>query len=318
MSATHSLGIDLGGTNIKGAVCDRGHNIVCQQSIPTEAERGCDHVIARMIELVGELRAAAKLPDDALLGVGVGCPGPLSHSEGLIYHSPNLPGWENVRLRDRMTAALELPVNVENDANAAAFGEFTAGSGSDADSLIMLTLGTGIGGGVVLDRKLWRGAYDNAGELGHMIVVPGGRPCPCGQVGCLERYSSANAVGQRLVEAVEAGEASTLADAARAGQTVTSEDVLEAADAGDALAQRIWDETCYYLALACVNIQHAFNPQVVVLAGGLINAGDALLEPTRRHFDKLAWQIAQDHPKIVFASLGANAGVIGAAALAAP
>ncbi|MBN2447751.1 MAG: ROK family protein, partial [Phycisphaerae bacterium] len=282
----------------------------------TQADQGVDHVIDRMAGFVGELIKLGKVRKASVAGVGVGAPGPMSHSAGIIIGAPNLPGWKNVPLRDRLRDATGLPTTLENDANAAAFGEFSAGAGKDVRSLVMLTLGTGVGGGVVMDGQLWRGHFDNAGEIGHTIIVPRGRPCPCGQSGCLERYASANAVGERLVEAVKSGEPSSLKPRIAAGESITSRDVLEAMNAGDALALQTWDEACFYLALACVNVQHCFNPELIVLAGGLINAGDKLLDPVRQHFESLHWHVADDAPEIVFATLGTDAGTIGAAMLA--
>ena len=316
MTATHTIGIDLGGTNIKGGVCDEHGQLLVRDSIETEADHGLDHVLARMAGLVAELKERANLANSRIAGVGVGSPGPLSHEKGIVYHAPNLPGWVNVPLRDRLSALTRLPVVVENDANAAAFGEFTAGAGRDVRHLVMMTLGTGLGGGIVLNGKLWRGAFDSAGEIGHMVIVPNGRPCPCGQLGCLERYASANAVAERLAEAVRAGEQSALKPKVLGGEPFDARDVLGAMAAGDKLASRIWDETCYYLALASVNMQHLLNPELVVLAGGLINAGDRLLRPVREHFDRLSWKIAPDAPRIALATLGNDAGTIGAAALA--
>ncbi len=316
MAATYTIGIDLGGTNIKGGVCDDSGKLLLNQSIETEADRGVDHVIARMAGLVANLLKQAKLPKSQITGVGVGSPGPLSHTKGIIYSAPNLPGWVNIPLRDRLSVLTGLPVTVENDANSAAFGEFVVGAGKDVQTLIMMTLGTGLGGGAVLDGKLWRGPFDSAAEIGHMVIVPGGRPCPCGKVGCLERYASANAVAERLAEAVRVGEGSVLRAKVLAGEPFDARDVLAAIDAADAVAARIWDETCYYLALACVNMQHLINPELVVLAGGLIKAGDRLLRPVQAHFDRLSWKIAPDAPRIAFATLGNDAGTIGAAALA--
>jgi glucokinase len=316
MAATHTIGIDLGGTNIKGGVCDADLRLVAQHAIPTEAERGVEHVLTRMAGLVDELRRRANLRRDEIAGVGVGAPGPMSHAEGIIHSAPNLPGWVKVPLRDRLTRLTTMTVVLENDANAAAFGEYAAGAGQGVRDMVMLTLGTGIGGGIVLDGKLWRGRFDNAGEIGHMVIVPDGRPCPCGQRGCLERYASANAVAERLREAVQAGESSVLQALVTAGTPFDARDVVAALERGDRLAARIWDETCAYLALSVVNIQHLLNPELVVFAGGLINAGARLLDPIGRHFERLSWKIAPDAPRIAFATLGTDAGTIGAAALA--
>lgn len=318
MTATYTIGIDLGGTNIKGCVCDANSTLIARHSIDTQAERGPDHVISRMAELVEELRRRAKLDRAQVAGVGVGAPGPMSHKRGVVYHAPNLPGFVDVPLRDRMQAATGFRSVIENDANAAAYGEFAAGAGRDVRDMVMLTLGTGIGGGIILDGQLCRGYFDNAGEVGHTLVVPKGRACPCGQHGCLERYASANAVAERLAEAVTAGEDSILKPKVLAHTAFDARDVLAAVDQGDALAARIWDETCFYLALSVVNLQHVLNPELVVFAGGLINAGQRLLSLVQHHFGQLSWKIAPDQPRIALATLGTDAGTIGAAVLARP
>ena len=317
MTAGYTIGIDLGGTNIKGGVCDQDAMLLTRHMIATEAEQGFEHVLGRMTALVDELLRQAGLTKAQIAGVGVGAPGPISHKTGTILQAPNLPGFVNIPMRDRVAQATGLPVVLENDANAAAFGEFAAGAGRNVRDMVMLTLGTGIGGGIILDGKLWRGTFDNAGEIGHMVIVPGGQPCPCGQLGCLERYASANAVAERLREAVEAGEDSVLRSRVEARQPFDARDVLQAMVRGDALAARIWDQTCYYLALCVVNIRHLFNPELVVLAGGLTNAGAQLLDPLRAHFERLSWKIAPDAPRIAPATLGTDAGTIGAAVLAA-
>ncbi len=316
MSEQYTIGIDLGGTNIKGGICDSQHNLIHKQSIDTEAERGFEHVLGRMVKLVDQMLDAQGLTRDDIRGAGIGAPGPMSHTKGIVYGAPNLPGFVNVPLAQRFAEASGLSVSLENDANAAAYGEFTAGAGSDVQNMVMLTLGTGVGGGVVIDGKLLRGGLDNAGEIGHTIVVPNGRACPCGQRGCLERYASANAVAERLREAVRGGEHSSLEQRALSGAAFDARDVLEAVGAGDVLARRIWDETCFYLALCIVNVQHFLNPELVVFAGGLINAGARLLEPIEMQFEQLSWRIAPDRPRIALATLGTDAGTIGAAALA--
>ncbi len=316
MAGTHTIGIDLGGTNIKAGVVDPAGKLVRRTSIATEADRGFEHVFARLVRLVEDLLSQAGLTSTDVCAIGFGTPGPMSHEKGVIYAAPNLPGWDNIPLRDRFAEATGLPVALDNDANAAAFGEFTAGAGRGTRDMVMLTLGTGIGGGIILDGRLLRGTFDNAAEIGHTIAVPGGRPCPCGQRGCLERYSSANAVAERLIEAIEAGETSSLDPAARTGPRPTSADVARAAREGDALAARIWDEMCLHLAIGCVNIQHMVNPETIVLGGGMIRAGEQLLAPVRAHFRKQVWPVPQDYPRIELATLGDDAGIIGAAALA--
>ena len=316
MSAKYTIGIDLGGTNIKAGVLDENGALIYRNPIETQAEHGFEHVFARLVGLVDQCIAGAQLSRSDIFAIGYGTPGPMSHKEGIIYASPNLPGWVNIPLRAKFSAATGLPVTLENDANAAGYGEFVAGAGKGTRDMVMLTLGTGIGGGIVIDGRLQRGAHDNAAEIGHIVAVPNGRPCPCGQLGCLERYGSANAVAERLVEALEAGEDSVLKAGVQAGRLPTSADVARAARAGDALAARIWDETCMYIGIACVSIQHVLNPELIVIGGGLIRAGGQLIDGVRDHFKRQTWRIAKDQPRIEFATLGDDAGVIGAAALA--
>lgn len=312
MRGALSIGIDLGGTNIKIGVVGAQGEILARRSVETRAEQGVAAVIDRLAAIIDELVRGCGVQRCDLRGVGFGAPGPMSHKRGFLFACPNLPGWVNVPLRDLFQERAGLPVAIENDANAAAFGEFVAGAGRGCMDMVMLTLGTGVGGGIVMGGKLQRGAFDNAGEIGHMIAVPGGRPCPCGQRGCFERYASANAVRERFIEAAQSGAATTLP----VGALLTTQDIAGAAARQDPLAQRIWEETCEFLAIGCVNIQHLLNPQRVVLGGGLMNARDQLLAPVRARFARLTWKIAQDQPQLELATLGDDAGIVGAAALA--
>jgi glucokinase len=179
----------------------------------------------------------------------------------------------------------------------------------------MLTLGTGVGAGVVLNGRVWHGHFENAGEIGHTIVARNGLPCTCGQRGCLEQYSSAGAVARRVVTAIRNGVQSQLDDAVMAGDPVDAARVAECARNGDPLCLRIWDEACLYLSIACVNIQHAFNPARIVLGGGMSRAGGFLLDPVIDHFSRQRWFLHDDFPTIALAELGYDAGIIGAAGL---
>jgi glucokinase len=316
MAERFTVGIDLGGTNLKAGVCDEHGVLVAQHAVDTQAELGFEGVLARIVSLVKELLSLAGVRQTDIAAIGVGAPGPLSRAAGVVYSAPNLPGWVNAPLRDRLAAASGLPVVLENDANAAAFGEFIAGAGRGSRSLVQLTLGTGVGGGIVLDGHLWHGVDDSAGEMGHTILVPGGRPCPCGQAGCFERYCSANAMAARLTEAVEAGEDSILAADIRAGRGLDAVAVERAKVSGDPLATRIWDETCYYLALGCITIERMLVPDLIVLAGGLIGAGERLLTPVQEYYAKLRWNLTRPATRVALSTLGGQAGIIGAAMVA--
>ncbi len=303
------VGIDLGGTNLKLGVVTADGQVRARHSTPTEADRGPDHVIARMAQGVRDLCAKADLDLGAVPVVGIGSPGPLDTRSGVVLFTPNLPGWDHVPLRDRLSDALGRPAVLENDANAAAYGEFRCGAGRDVDDMVLLTLGTGVGGGLVLGGRLFRGTSDTGAELGHVIVQRGGRPCGCGARGCLEAYASATAVVAWTRERLAAGEASSLADT----EDLTCKTVFDAADAGDALAAAIVAETADYLATGIASILHVLNPPRVVLTGGMMGAGDAWLERIRAGVRATAFQRAADVCDIRWSVLGGDAGILGAA-----
>lgn len=312
-----AIGIDLGGTNLKGAVVTSDAEILRRSVIPTNAEQGPEAVVADIARLVDGLLEGVGAERSALVGVGVGAPGPLSAESGRIYRTANLPGWVDVPLRDLVARRIGRPVFLENDGNAAAFGEFTAAerAGEPADELVMFTLGTGVGCGVILDGRILHGHFENAAELGHMIVVADGLPCPCGQRGCLEQYASAGAVARRVTAAIESGEASRLAVAGGSEPPIDAEMVIEAVRAGDALCTKIWDEACVYLAIACINVQHAYNPARIILGGGMARAGAFLVDRVREQVGRQRWRLCDDLPTIGLGRLGYDAGVVGAAAL---
>jgi glucokinase len=316
MTPGHAIGIDLGGTNIKAALVDASGAITYKAATICQPERGAETVISEMAQICQDLLGKGSLSAEDVVGIGLGTPGPLDLTKGEIVRAANLPGWTAVPIRDRLQELTGMPVVLENDANAAAFGEFWAGAGGGCGDMVMLTLGTGVGSGVIVDGRLLHGHFQNAGELGHMIIVPEGLSCPCGQRGCLEQYSSAGAVARRAIAALQAGETGKLRAILGQAGTVSSRDVVEAALEGDPLCRRLWRETCLYLAIACVNIQHAFNPATVVLGGGLAEAAEFLLIPVREEFRQNRWRLMVDVPEIVLASLAYDAGVIGAAGLA--
>jgi len=323
------IGFDLGGTHLAAAVVDADGAVVSRRSSPVRAERGPGPVIADILAAVDPLLRGAAGKRSELRAVGVAAPGPLCVSTGRIVRMANLPGWDNVPLRDTIHDALGCPVAVENDGNAAAYGEYRGGSGRsiaelpenandgerDRCDLVMFTLGTGVGAGVVIGGRIHHGHFENAGELGHMIVAYDGLPCGCGQRGCLEQYASASAVARRVRDAMRSGEPTRLADDGPI-ESIDATCVVDAARAGDALCGRIWDEACRYLAVACVNVQHAINPPRILLGGGMARAGSFLLDPVREHARRNQWKLYDDAPGIELASLGTDAGAVGAAALA--
>lgn len=307
------IGIDLGGTFTKFALLDEQMRLGGQCQLDTPVAQGPEGVVRVMVEGCGRLIRENNVSPDQLVGVGVGSPGPLDLDAGLVIAMPNIPGFDRFPLRDRLADQLHLPATLENDANAAAFGEYLCGSGKSARVMVLLTLGTGLGGGIVIDGKVLHGAHSMGAEIGHMIVVPEGEPCGCGQRGCIERYASATYLALRARRAVESGRKSSLAEVLAAKGEIDSRDVNQARQAGDELAGEFWDQACYYLGIACVSLARVLDPDVILLGGGLAGAGDDLLEPTRRHFIRQHWQLTPPRTRLELASLGNDAGVIGAA-----
>ncbi|MFH1419181.1 MAG: ROK family protein [Planctomycetota bacterium] len=308
-----AIGLDVGGTAIKAGLVTAAGEVLARATMATETDRGVDHVIGNMVRLIDELRSPSVGEVDPLQTVGLGMPGTLSRQRGIVISPPNLPGWRDVPIVDRLGAATGLRVILDNDANNAALGEYLCGAGSGIRDMAMLTLGTGIGGGLILDGRLWHGAYENGGELGHMIVHAGGRRCKCGQMGCLEAYASATNIAIRAMEAVEAGEPSCLKDIRDRGQPIRAEMIAEAFAAGDPVATFVWTEACRYLAIACANIQHMLNVERIVLAGGLSGAGERLRQPVVQALEEVSSGMLGASPEIRIARLGNDAGFIGSA-----
>ena len=310
------LGIDLGGTNVKIGCLDDELNIVERTSIPTNPESGAMAVIENIILQSRMLVERADLKFDNICTIGVGVPGPTDYQSGTIIKLPNMPAFENFPLKKLLTEKTGKKVIVENDANAACWGEFTVGSGSDVKNMVFFTLGTGIGGGVISDGQMLRGTSFGAAELGHIIIFPDGRKCSCGQRGCVEAYASASNTAARAVEALEEGRESSLKNIFENEGSITCKDVYDHLEQGDGLAKEITDLTAKALALTCVNMLHITDPEKFVFAGGMIAAGDILLERIRYYFDQTIWKMKKETAQICFARLGEDAGIIGTAALA--
>lgn len=316
MTASLAIGIDLGGTNIKAAIVDQTGSILKSEVRPTPIDRSVDRIVEEIVQLTHELHSESSIDPSEVVGIGIGSPGPLDINKGIILHTVNFPKFRNVPLRDLLQEKFNLPVWMDNDGNVAAYGEFWAGTKKiDIDSLVMLTLGTGVGAGAIMNGRICHGHFDNAAELGHMIVVPNGLPCLCGQRGCLEQYSSASSVASRVVSAVQEGESCSLSELITADKSIDSEIVSRAAQSGDPLCLRIWDEACQFLAIACINIQHTYNPARIVLGGGMSQAGAFLLDRVNQHIQQHKWKLHDDVPEITLATLGYDAGMIGAAGL---
>ena len=314
------VGVDIGGTNLRvGMVPFEGGAPVEVRQAPTRPERGPAHVVARVVAMIRESVAAVAGPEDGatgkgrVAGIGIGSPGPLDRKSGVVLETPNL-GWRDFPLRDLVAEATGMPVTLDNDANCAAYGEWWLGAGRRADRLVGLTLGTGIGGGIVIGGNIYHGASDAAGEIGHMSVDFAGRLCACGSKGCVEAYASGPGIAARAVEGIGDGADSILyalvdGDPGR----ITAETVYEAAAAGDGHAERILVETAHILAVAVSNLVNVLNPDVIVIGGGVAGAGNHLLQPLRREVRRRAFRSAARACRILPAQLPETAGMIGAA-----
>ena len=310
------LGIDIGGTNlVVGSVAEDGSVLHAMQSEPTHAEAGATSVLDRLVALAERVIAQTRreIPGAEIIGVGTGAPGPLDTKSGIVLLTPNL-GWVNMPLRQIIHDRLGLPATLDNDANCAVLGEWWVGAARGARNAIGITIGTGIGGGLVLEGKLYHGASDVAGEIGHTTIETEGRRCKCGNYGCLEAYASGPNIAMRAVEELEAGAVSSLPVMVGGDlKKITAQTVYEAAHQGDELALEIVNDTAKFLGVGIANLLNVFNPEVVVVCGGVTLAGDHLFVPLRREIARRAFKPAVQACRIVPGELINTAGVYGAA-----
>lgn len=309
------VGVDLGGTKVAAGVVDRTGHLLTKATRDTHAERGAEAVAATIADAVAAALAQIKDGDARLLGIGAGVPGLADVDAGVVLFAPNL-GWQDVPLAALLRAHRPVPVYLDNDANAAALGEQWVGAGRGVKDMILLTLGTGVGGGLIFDSRIYQGAAGYAGEIGHMAMSQDGPLCGCGRRGCLETYASATAVIREAREAIERGEETTikaLADASPKG--LEARTVFRAAAQGDAVAQRIVDQLVRYLGIAIANLVNLLNPEMVVIGGGVAAAGDQLLMPLRAEVHGRALSGPAHSAAIIGAQLGNDAGIIGASSL---
>ena len=311
-TGTPVLALDIGGTKLAVGVVTPDGAVHGLRVRPTRREEGPDAVIARLFALGHEAVAEA----GPVGAVGVACGGPLDARTGVLQSPPHLPGWDDIPIGPLATAAFGVPFALENDATAAAVAEHRYGAGRGLDSLVYLTVSTGVGGGVVLDGRLHRGAAGNGGELGHITVRRGGRACSCGRRGCIEAYASGSSIAARAAEALAdpvPGEApSSLAGL----PAVTAADVSAAAAAGDALAARVWAETVDLLGSAVSDLVNVLEPELVVLGGGVTRSGGMLLDPVRAIVAREAMPPAARAATVRLAALGDVVCVVGAGAIA--
>lgn len=315
--AKYILGIDLGGTNIKMGCFDTNLKLISKISVPTGVEMGPEAIVEKFYSTSKELLKQNGLSLENVCAVGIGSPGPVNLTEGVVLAAPNFPLFKNAPLKDMVAKRLGKPTILENDANAACWAEHVIGAGKGSDHMIMLTLGTGIGGGIITDGKLIHGPSGGAAELGHIIIYPDGRTCACGQKGCVEAYASANSTAARATEAIQEGAKSSLSAILKEQGKITCKDVFVQVANGDAVAKEIVDGTAKALALICVQLANMTDPQSIVFAGGMIAAGDLLLDQIRQFYKQYIGHLFnRGSLKLCYATLGEDAGIIGASSLA--
>lgn len=291
----------------------RRGEIAAEEVVPTQAGEGASAVLERIKESVYRVCGLAGLHPEETLGLGLGSPGPLDLEQGVVIFSPNL-GWKDVPIRKEMEQTFHLRVVMDNDARAAAWGEFLHGAGQGCRNMVYITLSTGIGGGLILDGRLYRGSHGNAGEVGHMTVASGGPLCGCGNRGCWEALASGTAIAKRAREGIEAGGTSSLA--MHPGlDSISAKEVARAAREGDALAAEVLEEAFCSAGLGVANLVNIFDPDRIILGGGLVNVGEPLLDSVRRGIKERVLPGPGRNTVVLPAALGDRAGVIGAASL---
>jgi glucokinase len=305
------IAVDLGGTQVRVARCDEAGTILAHTRTDTAAREGPNVIIAQIERLIDEMRDG--LSNDEIVGIGVGTPGPVDGRTGVIYEAPNLQGWINIPLRTILTERTGLHVEVGNDANSAALGEWLFGSGRGTDHFAYVTISTGIGGGIINDRHLLLGRKGIGGEVGHMVVQAGGYPCGCGNFGCWETLAAGPALARHAAEAVATGVPTLLSEIA-AQRAVTPGDVATAARAGDKLALQIMEREGEYIGIGLVNILHLYSPDRIAIGGGVMKSADLFMPAIHRTVQTYA-MTPYRAAEIGLATLGDHTGVLGAAAL---
>ncbi len=304
------VGIDVGGTGLKAGVVDENGKILVKVSCPTGVERGHEAVIEDMARLALKAIADSGYTLDDVHSIGIGIPGVQDPRTGRVPFCTNL-GWHDVPVIELMQKIIDKPIFIDNDATVAALAESVAGVASTVKDSIFLTLGTGVGGGVILNGKVYSGTHGVGSELGHMMVVAGGEECTCGNRGCWERYASATALIRMGHEKAKLHPESILAGK----ETLNAKDVMDAAKAGDAAGLEAFDEYTTYLAIGMVNIINFIDPEIIAIGGGVSAAGEFLLKPIREKVAKMVFYKAMPYARIELATLGNDAGIIGAAML---
>ncbi len=311
------LGIDLGGTKILTAVINPRGEILSRDRSVTPAQEGPQAVVKSILESTNRALEQAHIAASGLTAVGLGAPGLSNPDTGILYTSPHLPKLKDVPLRDIIQKELGIKTFLINDANAAAIGELHYGAGKGVSHFIYITVSTGIGGGIIIDGRIYTGSSGLAGEVGHMVIDDNGPQCTCGNKGCWETLASGNALAREARHRINQGAVTSILEFVDGDiEKVNAEAIHEAAKAGDRLANELIAQTAYYLGVGLTNLINIFNPEVIVIGGGLSNIGDMLLKPAYAEARRRAFKQTYQGVRFARAELGSDSGVLGAAAYA--
>lgn len=313
---TKRIGIDVGGTNVKIALVDENGKIIYSNSVPTYAQMGYEYTVNNIKQAIRDLMKETNTEAKDIQGIGFDFPGQVDYKTGVVKLAPNIPGWVNVPIAQMIEDEFHIPTRIDNDVRCAALGEMNFGAGRGCENFICITVGTGIGSGLVINGKLVRGAANAAGEIGHIKLQSVGGPiCGCGDTGCLEAFASGPSIVAMAQEYLKGGKSTKFREMAGAEGEITPYIVAKAAEAGDPVAKRIFTIIGEYIGIGLTSVINLLNPERVIIGGGVAEAGDLLLEPIRKTIKERAMVVAGSSVEIVPAELGNSAGVIGASML---
>jgi glucokinase len=311
------VALDIGGTKILAALVSARYEVLDRELAPTPADSGPQEINRSLFMAIDRLLQKSRLAASDVAAIGLAAAGIIDSARGLITVSPNLPGWEDIPLRDLVSARYGAYTALVNDASAAALGEYRLGAGRGLHNMVYLTISTGIGGGLIVNGQLYLGSSGSAGELGHMVIDVNGPEDTCGNFGCLESLASGRAIAREAIKRIKKGQASALSMAFSGKiESITARDVAVAAGSGDSLAKEVVRQAAVYLGIGLTNIVNIFNPDTIVIGGGVAKMGELLLEPARQVVAERAFKLPASAVKIVPARLGDDAGVLGAALFA--
>lgn len=311
------IGIDVGGTNVKIALVDKSGKIIYSNSVPTYAKMGYEYTVNNIKQAIKDLMKETNTTAKDIDGIGFDFPGQVDYKTGVVKLAPNIPGWVNVPIAQMIEEEFHIPTRIDNDVRCAALGEMKFGAGHGCENFVCITVGTGIGSGLVVNGQLVRGASNAAGEIGHIkLQMKDGLICGCGDTGCLEAYASGPSIVAMAQDYIKGGKSTKFREMAAAeGGEITPYMVAKAAEAGDPVAKRIFAIVGEYIGIGLTSVINLLNPEKVIIGGGVAEAGDLLLDPIRKTIKERAMVVAGSAVEIVPAQLGNSAGVIGASML---